>query len=161
MHTAKYCLSGNILLEPEVSGKYQPETWTLRENLHLKPVFSALWYIQKKFSHASGYKEYDLAGYLTFTSEAATIKFRGWSTTSLWVFLQPSVNKNQNQIACYNSVTGICLQSAFYNTLLFQTEWLIETYLMYLWWVERSDTFISSLLNKISQWFLTTLHTQT
>lgn len=32
MYEAKYCLLGNILLEPEVSGKDQPETWTLDEN---------------------------------------------------------------------------------------------------------------------------------
>ena len=33
----EYFLSKNILLEPDVSGKYQPETWTLRKNFHPEP----------------------------------------------------------------------------------------------------------------------------
>ena len=37
MYYTKYHLSRNILLEPEVSGKFQPGTWALRENFHLEP----------------------------------------------------------------------------------------------------------------------------
>ena len=36
MHNTKYCFSGNIVLVPEVLGKYQSKTWTLREIFDLE-----------------------------------------------------------------------------------------------------------------------------